>query len=253
MVERILVDAAPLLRIFEQRFDLGRKRDPAVVNAVVERLHADPIADQPEAPFTSVPERDREHAAEPVQAVDAPFLERVQDHFGIGVARLPPVSAERLELLAHLRVIVDLAVEDHLQPAVFVGHRLVGHRREIDDRQAAVTEAHPAVRRHPDAAAVRATMSHRVAHPADVRLGEDERRLIERNAADDAAHQISRFSAPSTSSAIEVACSCSHSAMGDGPPCWMARANASSSSFCPFSGSRVLNGLRGAPLTVSDL
>ena len=219
MIQRVFVDLAGLLRILEQRLDLGGKGDAAMVDAVVERLDANPIADQPQAALARVPQRDREHPAEPVQAVDAPLLERMQDDFGVGMARLPPVSAQCFELLPHLGVVVDFAVEHDLQPAVLVGHRLVGHRREIDDRQPPVAEADPSVSRHPDAAAVRTAMGHGVAHPADVRLGEDKRRVIKRNAADDAAHQISRFSALSTSSAIEVACSCSHSAIGDEPDC----------------------------------
>ncbi len=67
MEERLLVDGARLLGVLEQRLDLGREREPAVVDAVVERLDADAVADEPELAGLRVPERDREHAAELVR------------------------------------------------------------------------------------------------------------------------------------------------------------------------------------------
>ena len=71
------------------------------------------------------------------------------------------VPAERLELGADLGVVVDLAVEDELDRAVLVRHRL--HRRvgEVDDRQPAEAEADAAVVVDPGAAAVGAAVDHR--------------------------------------------------------------------------------------------
>ena len=75
------------------------------------------------------------------------------------------------ELPAQRQVVVDLAVEDDLDGAVLVGHRLVGGRREVDDRQPAEAEADVALRRQPEALAVRPAVHHRVAHPGeDVRV-----------------------------------------------------------------------------------
>ena len=72
--ERLLVDLALLLRVGEQRLDLAAEGHPAVVPAVVERLLADPVADEPQLLLALVPHREGEHPAELLQAVDAPLL-----------------------------------------------------------------------------------------------------------------------------------------------------------------------------------
>ena len=78
------------------------------------------------SPLAPVPDREREHAAEAVEAVDPPLLERVDDHLGVGVVGAEAMAG-RLELGAELGVVVDLAVEDEPHRAVLVRHRL--HRR----------------------------------------------------------------------------------------------------------------------------
>ena len=50
--------------------------------------------------------------------------------------------AARLEIAAQLAMVVDLAVEDDPDRAVFVGHRLVA-AGAIDDRQTAMAERLP--------------------------------------------------------------------------------------------------------------
>ena len=99
----------------------------------------------------------------------------------------PPSASSSVRIVG---VVVDLAVEHDLQRAVFVGHRLVRHRRQIDDRQPAVAEADAAVGGHPEPAAIGAAVDHRVAHPPDVRLGDGERGVIEREATNNSAHEI---------------------------------------------------------------
>ncbi len=59
-----LVDAAMLSGVLEQRLDLGGERDPAVVDAVIQRLDADAIAHEPQLAGTPVPETEGKHAAE---------------------------------------------------------------------------------------------------------------------------------------------------------------------------------------------
>src|SRR5262249_52366882 len=56
---------------------------------------------------------------------------------------------------------VDLAVEDHRQAAVGRAHRLVGERREVEDRQARVAQADAPAAAHPHAAVVGATAAQR--------------------------------------------------------------------------------------------
>ena len=145
MVHRLFVDPALLLRIGEQRLDFRRERDAAVVHAVIKRLDADPIPNQPQLTLARIPQRNRKHAAEAVQALDAPLLECVEDDFRIGVIRLPRVPADGLELAADLGVVVNLAVEDDLQQTVLIAHRLVRDGRQVDDREAAMPQSHPLV------------------------------------------------------------------------------------------------------------
>ena len=170
VVERLLVDGALLLRVEEQRLDLRREHKPVVVNGVVERLDPDAVAHEPQLAGPAVPQRDREHAAEAVEAVDAPLLVRVDDHLGVGVVGAEAMAAEPLELRPQLGVVVDLAVEDELDRPVLVRHRLVGAVREVDDREPARAEADAPVGGDPGARAVGAAMGERVAHPRDVRL-----------------------------------------------------------------------------------
>jgi hypothetical protein len=46
-----------------------------------------------------------------------------------------------VELLTELGVIVDLAVERDPEASIFITHRLVGLRGEVDDREPAVSQA----------------------------------------------------------------------------------------------------------------
>src|SRR2546430_9912720 len=51
----------------------------SVVQRVIERLYADPVADEPHLARTTIPNRDCKHAAKRVQAVDAPLFKCVDD------------------------------------------------------------------------------------------------------------------------------------------------------------------------------
>jgi hypothetical protein len=91
----------------------------------------------------------------------------MQQHFGVGVIGAPPVFAQRLELGSNIRMIVDLAVEDERDRPFVVHHRLRGVGREIDNRQAPVTERAAPIGRAPQARPVRAAVRHLVAHARD--------------------------------------------------------------------------------------
>ena len=111
---------------------------PSAGCGVVERLDADPIAREEEAPGAGVPDREREHAAEALDARVSPLLVAVHDDFRVGV-RPEPVPAA-LELGAQRRKVVDLAVEDDPHRVVFVRQRLLAGG-DVDDAQPAVGEA----------------------------------------------------------------------------------------------------------------
>src|SRR5213593_533212 len=98
----------------------------------------------------------------------------------------PAVLAERLELLANLRVVVDLAVERDGDGAGIVHHRLRRVGREIDDGEPPVAERAAAIRSAPESHPVRTAMRHPVAHPRDDgRISRGPGRI---ECSDDAAH-----------------------------------------------------------------
>jgi hypothetical protein len=122
--QRAFIHRAPLLGIAQQRFDLRRKGQAAVVNAVVQRLDADAIAHQPQFAPPRIPQPEREHAAEPRDAVNAPLFKRMENHFAVAVVRFPSITAGLLQLDAEFRMIVDFAVVRQPQRTIGVRHRL---------------------------------------------------------------------------------------------------------------------------------
>ena len=78
--------------------------------------------------------------------------------------------AQRFQLDPQLLKVVDLAVVDHDEPAIFSGHGLVPGRTEVDDRQTAVTQAHGPV--GVDAVAIRPAMGDGVGHPLEDNRGD---------------------------------------------------------------------------------
>ena len=63
---------------------LRREGDPAACElGVVERLDADAIAREREAPRLRVPDREREHPPEPIDGIVAPLFVGVNDGFGV--------------------------------------------------------------------------------------------------------------------------------------------------------------------------
>ncbi len=172
----------------QDRLRFAREQQAPAVVADVQRLHAQPVAADDEAGPPRVPEREREH---PVQVLDARVavgLVQVQDRFAVGR------SPERVTLgdqrFAQLAIVVDLAVGDEPQRAVLVRQRLVT-AADVDDRQA----AHPQRERtvDVDTLVVRAAMDGEPPHRAQAvgRRG----RAVELQDAVDAAHGVRR---PST-------------------------------------------------------
>ena len=76
----------------------------------VERLDAQAIAREQQPPARRVPDREREHAAQVLDAGVAPLLVGVDDRLGVG-ARAVAVAGG-FELGPDVGVVVDLAVED---------------------------------------------------------------------------------------------------------------------------------------------
>ena len=126
-LERVEVEVA-----LRQRVELGGERELAVDVAVVERLDPEAVAREHEPLAARVPDRDREHPAQPLREPEIPLLVGVDDRLGVG-ARAQRVPGA-LERVVQLGVVVDLAVLDDGARAVLVRDRLVA-AREVDDRE----------------------------------------------------------------------------------------------------------------------
>ena len=84
VIERLLVDVGCHRGMLQDRLDLGRKDEAAVLVIEVERLDADAIAHEHELFFVCVPDRDAVIAFDLVNEVEAAFFVKVQDGFGVG-------------------------------------------------------------------------------------------------------------------------------------------------------------------------
>src|SRR5262249_33720987 len=109
-----------------------------VMDAVIERLDADAVANKPEAPDPRIPKCEGEHAAEFLQAFNAPFLKGVKDDLRVGVVCFPVVTSHLFQLTPDFRVVVNLAIEDDPDRTVGIAHRLRGRGRQVDDGETAM-------------------------------------------------------------------------------------------------------------------
>ena len=120
-LERVEVDLAA-----RKRAQLRRELERAARVAVVERLDPVAVAREHEPPRVGVPERDREHPAQPPYVFGPVPLVEMQVHLGVAVrAEAVPLA---LELAAQLGIVVDLAVLDDDARAV-LARRSAGRRR----------------------------------------------------------------------------------------------------------------------------
>ncbi len=133
------LDLAREARLLEQRLELGGEGERALAQAVVERLDPEAVAGEQQALLALVPDRHREHAAQPLGEALAVLLVEVDEHLGVGGGAEAVAAA--LELTAQLAVVVDLAVLDDDDAAVLVGDRLIA-AGEVDDRESPHRQRH---------------------------------------------------------------------------------------------------------------
>src|SRR6185312_4821698 len=95
------------------------------------------ISRQHETLVPVVPQREREHAAEPLDAARPPFDIGVEQRLGIGTGA--ETMAPAFQLGAQFAEIVDLAVEHQRHAGGLMRDRLVAGR-EVDDGETAVAE-----------------------------------------------------------------------------------------------------------------
>src|SRR4051812_27641716 len=111
----------------------------AVLQRVVQRLDAHPIARKKQLAFGVDPYADAEHTAKPGERILAPAKESFQYDFC--VAMTLKYESFGLQFRAKLLVVVDLAVEDDDHVAVGTEHRLIA-MSDVANAQANRPERH---------------------------------------------------------------------------------------------------------------
>jgi hypothetical protein len=142
----VAVNVGPAGPRQHERPRLGGEHERAVLPAVVERFHAEPVPRAEQLTVLRVPQREREHTVETAQAVGAPAPVCGEHDFGVG-AGLEPLAG-RFQLLAQLDVVVDLAVVRDPRLALDIADRVVACSAQVDDRKPAIHQ--PDVHRQSD-------------------------------------------------------------------------------------------------------
>src|SRR6266550_8888933 len=182
-VQRLDIDTHRHIRMTENRFDLRPEEQRRAADAIVQRLDAVPVARDEKSVGAIVPDGEREHAVEAVNAFCSPRVICGEHDFGIS-SRTEGVAGS-FELHAQILEIVDLAVVSDDERAVVGLHRLMAERRQIDDRESAMTEADKRVA--PESFAVRAAVTDYIRHPA--KSGHRNRPPVDIENSGNAAHQ----------------------------------------------------------------
>ncbi len=124
--------------MLQQRLDLRAEDDHGPDLGVVQRLDAVSITREEQLTPTPVPDGEREHAVEALDAFGSPVRIGVEHDLGVGVgSKGAPLS---LQLEPQLAVVVELAVVGDDVVAGGIDHRLVALGPRIDDREAAIGE-----------------------------------------------------------------------------------------------------------------
>ena len=90
---------------------------------IVERLDSESVPRENKTPLRFLPKRHGKHTPQLGETLRIPFSERLQDNFGITMAR--ETMAQGLEFTPKRSVIVDLAVENGDKVATICSNRLV--------------------------------------------------------------------------------------------------------------------------------
>ena len=167
MMQRRRIDAGIDAAAREQRRQGRRKSERAGALGVIERLDAEPVARQHDAPGIALPDREREHAVEALDAARAPFGVSLEDDLGVAL-REEAVTLGR-ELAAQLAIIVDAAVEHDGEAKLRIDHRLLRCGSKIDDAQAPMAEGDAIL--HEGAARVRPARVHSLRHGCNATAG----------------------------------------------------------------------------------
>ena len=187
ILDGLRLDRAVEPAMCQQRLELRPEQQvPVGQQRVEQRLHSESVAREEQLLLPLVPQREREHAAEALDAVRAPRLPGVNDD--LRVAPGAEHVSERLQFRDQLLVVVDLAVVDNDDRVVLVVERLLA-RRDIDDRKASMAKSD--ARRDMQAAFVGSTVMLALVH-AHERRTVDLATATQVNDAGDSAHLSAR-------------------------------------------------------------
>ncbi len=139
--QRAHVHAARHVLIFEDGFQLRSEDKPVRLAADVHRLFAEAVARDDQALARHVPDRHAEHPAQIFHKICAFLFVEMDNRFGIGFRA--EVVAGFFEPLAQLLEIINFAVQNYPDRAVFIRHRLVA-AGNVDDAEAPHAERHAA-------------------------------------------------------------------------------------------------------------
>src|SRR5665213_2391493 len=106
----------------EQRFDFRAKDKLRGSVAIVERLFAQAVAREKKCLVAGIPNSHREHAIGLAYAIGAMLFIQMQQRFNIAVGAKS--MSLGFQFTTQLPVVVDFAVANNPDGAVFVGHRL---------------------------------------------------------------------------------------------------------------------------------
>ncbi len=133
-IQRVEVQFSRQGRIGQDGLDLAGEAQPPVLWIEVQRLDADVVHRQDQLPGVAIPQGEGVHAAQTVEHRQAALLVEVHQRLGVA-ARAEDVPLGR-QSGVQFEVVVDFAVEDDGDTAVFVEDRLIP-ARHVDDAQAA--------------------------------------------------------------------------------------------------------------------
>src|SRR6478609_118017 len=127
----------------EDGFNFRGKNEFAtgLVMRIEERLLAHMVGGEQHAMMPLVPQGEGKHAPQLFYNVNAPFFVAVDDNFSIAVGA--EVVSRGNQFFAQVLEVVNFAVEGDPDGFIFIAHGLVPGRREIDDGEPAVLQAHP--------------------------------------------------------------------------------------------------------------
>ena len=171
-MDRFKIGPARKRRPCQDRFDLGAEDHRAVQRAIIERFFADSVANQIQPAPDSVPQRDREHSAQPREYRGTPLRETV--HHDLGVGSTTKIVAERRQFTPELEKIIDLAIAHQPHGPIGVGQWLMAGRRRIDHRESGASQSGTVGA--PAALMIRAPVAQHADHIGETALRAQQRR-----------------------------------------------------------------------------